>query len=623
MLTTAGEQAAAGLEVVPGLKRADLETPDPDWDNRWLGGGRAGAAVTVLAVVGPAVALAVMGYRYRWLADDGDIATRTVREILAGNGPVFNIGERAEVNTSALWTWLLAGVTYVSGRSVYPVVLAVSLVLGPASLLFASDATRRLYRLRPGAGLFLPVGAVVVAALPPFWEFMTSGLESPLIFCWIGLGWWLLVRVRPDSRGPLPYATAFVWGLGWLVRPDMAIATAFFLAALWFTLRPSGWRATALAASAFTVPLAYQVFRMGYYAQLVPNTAVAKSAGSFVFARGWAYLVNFVAPYLLWIPALLVLGLLVLCVPAARLPRYEHVKIATALGAGLCSVLYVVGIGGDFMHARMLLPGTFLLLLPAFVLPAPLAVNLRQGLAVVLTVLCALSWAVTCAGVLRLPDPARINASGVDDERAFWIGWTGDAHPTTPAPFLRHELGSGRQLTLLGRALREYGESNDRGLLFGLGKTGGLVAPLSYHVPVSMAVTTDLLGMTGAGSPLNALVVDNMGLAYPLASHLDLRKHARARHEKTVPLVWEIADYTPAWFTPTQTPTGLPPDTLSAAQVKAARTALRCGELAGFQTAVRAPLTWHRFVSNVFRSFSYTLLQVPSDPVAAEKEFCR
>ena len=122
-------------------------------------------------------------------------------------------------------------------------------------------------------------------ALPPFWDFVTSGLEDSLIFCWLGLCWWLLAGLRPDSRGRARWL-AFVAGLGWLVRPDMAIGTVAFLAALWYIVRP-GWRRWALlAVIAGAVPLAYQVFRMGYYGLLVPNTAVAKDASSTALPSG-------------------------------------------------------------------------------------------------------------------------------------------------------------------------------------------------------------------------------------------------------------------------------------------------------------------------------------------------
>mgnify|MGYP003456791854 CR=1 FL=1 len=46
-------------------------------------------------------------WQRRWIADDGLIVLRTVRNLLAGNGPVFNAGERVESNTSTLWTYLV------------------------------------------------------------------------------------------------------------------------------------------------------------------------------------------------------------------------------------------------------------------------------------------------------------------------------------------------------------------------------------------------------------------------------------------------------------------------------------------------------------------------------------
>ena len=53
------------------------------------------------------LAYAALAYHRRWIADDGMIAVRTVRQILAGNGPVYSPYERAETDTSTLWTLLL------------------------------------------------------------------------------------------------------------------------------------------------------------------------------------------------------------------------------------------------------------------------------------------------------------------------------------------------------------------------------------------------------------------------------------------------------------------------------------------------------------------------------------
>ena len=98
--------------------------------------------------VAPA-AWGVLGWRQRWIADDGLIVTRTVREILAGHGPVFNPGERVEANTSVLWTWLLALLTWASRLNVDTVVIASGLLLAPLGLLLALLGARELHRGRP------------------------------------------------------------------------------------------------------------------------------------------------------------------------------------------------------------------------------------------------------------------------------------------------------------------------------------------------------------------------------------------------------------------------------------------------------------------------------------------
>ena len=59
-----------------------------------------------LSVLAVAALFGWGAWQRRWIADDGLIVLRTVRNLLAGNGPVFNEGERVEANTSTLWTYL-------------------------------------------------------------------------------------------------------------------------------------------------------------------------------------------------------------------------------------------------------------------------------------------------------------------------------------------------------------------------------------------------------------------------------------------------------------------------------------------------------------------------------------
>lgn len=64
-------------------------------------------SITAISAALSAFSVAVLafygGWQRRWMSDDGLIVLRTVRNLLAGNGPVFNAGERVEANTSTLW----------------------------------------------------------------------------------------------------------------------------------------------------------------------------------------------------------------------------------------------------------------------------------------------------------------------------------------------------------------------------------------------------------------------------------------------------------------------------------------------------------------------------------------
>src|ERR1700692_2043754 len=133
--------------------------------SRWL---RGVLVVTVLFGWG--------AWQRRWIADDGLIVLRTVRNLLAGNGPVFNMGERVEVNTSTLWTYLMYIGSWVGGsmRMEY-VALALALVLSVLGVALVMLGTGRLYApsLRGRKAIMMPAGALVYIAIPPARDFAT------------------------------------------------------------------------------------------------------------------------------------------------------------------------------------------------------------------------------------------------------------------------------------------------------------------------------------------------------------------------------------------------------------------------------------------------------------------
>ncbi|WP_394303691.1 hypothetical protein [Sphaerimonospora cavernae] len=203
--------------------------------------------------VAAAAVMGLAGWQNRWISDDGLIAVRTVRQLVAGNGPVFNIGERVEANTSMAWTCLVALVSWMSRSDVAYVSVMLGLVCTVGAVVFAMLGAMALH---DGSRPLLPAGVLIVLALPPFWEFATSGLETGLAFAWIGSSWWLLVRAA--SGGPaLPLVV--VLGLAPLVRPELALVYPVFFAAL-LVLRQPGWRGAARwFAVSMALPVACQI----------------------------------------------------------------------------------------------------------------------------------------------------------------------------------------------------------------------------------------------------------------------------------------------------------------------------------------------------------------------------
>ncbi|MEY9887269.1 arabinofuranosyltransferase [Catenulispora sp. MAP5-51] len=582
--------------------------------------GRWSAALGNATIALPPAVWLLLGWHRRWITDDGLIAARTVRQILAGHGPVFNPGERVEANTSALWTWLLAAVSWVTQANVYTVIEWTGLVLAPTGLLFALLGARNVQRRIGASGPLIPLGAAVLLALPPFWDFVTSGLETSLIFCWLGLCWWLLSRVTEGGQGRV-YAAGAVVGLGWVVRPDMMLMTLAFGVALVLIVRPGRLASVKLAAATFAVPGLYEVFRMGYYGLLVPNTALVKEASSSDPGQGLTYLGNFVSPYLLWLPVLLIAASVPVLLPWGRIVRHDRFVILAAAAGGALSALYVVWIGGDFMHARMLLPSTFTLLMPVMAVPLPALAGMRAKLAVGAMAVVAV-WAGVCLVGFRLHQTIVIADSGITNERAFWVLRTGDAHPVDAAPYMKMVVGTGDETLALQRITGSQNPFNHRSLFYQDAKGQMVTLPLrtSYG---TIALPGDILGTLGAIVPLDGLAIDTHGLSYAVGSHMLTNGH-RIGHEKTTGMSWIIADYTVPGSTPVlvapNAPAGPPP--AAEPGVDAAHRALGCGDMKTLSQATRSPMTFHLFLRNIVDSVDRTEFRVQNDPTAAVGELC-
>ena len=535
-----------------------------------------------------ALVFAELAWRRRWMSDDGLIVLRTVQNILDGNGPVFNAGERVEANTSTLWTVIVTLGGLIPGVRLEWAAVISGLLCAVGGLVLAMDGARRLYR-PTGRAFMLPAGALLVCALSPFRDFATSGLETGLISLWLGGTWWMVVR-RAIGDTERSWPVALVLGLGPLVRPDMALFSAIAFAALLF-LAWRGWpRMLGLFAVAGALPLAYQIFRMGYYGLITPNTALAKEASAVHWDRGLRYLADFGSPYLLWLPVLVLAGTFALLVRQGPRNRLFFVLTAFPLVAGLAMALYVIRIGGDFMHGRMLLPALFAALLPV------MAVPFTRWTA--LAVAGVGAWAVVAVGWLRVPyeDTAKHYnaATGIADERGYWSAASGLEHPMYGEDYSA-AMG-------LPEALAVLHDSPSPTLLIA---HNGIWLRYTSDQPYSTLVVGSI-GALGRVAPLDARIHDVYGLVSPVAAHAEMAVAGRSGHEKDLPPAWDVAEAT-------QVTTGTP-DLVPQSEIAAAKLALQCPRIQEMLGSVRAPLTAGRFWDNLTGAFGRSALRYPAVP---------
>jgi hypothetical protein len=378
----------------------------------------------------------------------------------------------------------------------------------------------------------------------------------------------------------------------------------------------AGWgRRARLLIVAAALPLLYQVFRMGYYGVLVATPAIAKEGSRLRPAHGWSYLRNFVEPYVLVIPLLAVL--LAIAGPMVRqlMARGDHRALATigvVAGSGIVSATYVVLVGGDYVHARLLMPALFAVLAPWFVVAA--SVRYLEGIVV------TFAWAVLCVVALRpaasAPFDLDADGDGTYDLWQFTVGY------------------HGRSLTTEDRGFAERGPAQpwiDGGGLY-LGNvydSGGTPTGIAVADADAVVVATRAVGAMGYALGPEVRIIDLHGLADPLTAHQQLVARWLPGHEKLAAEAWLVARSA-------DDPDAVMPDQLTVAfgpwapprplefleQVAWARAALRCDSIEGLLDAAGERLTAGRFMTNIWQAIPNTDLRVSRDPREAFEANC-
>ncbi|MDB4988193.1 MAG: hypothetical protein JWN04_3371 [Myxococcaceae bacterium] len=306
--------------------------------------------------VGAMVVLFGLVLRDAWVTEDAYITLRTVDNLVHGFGLRWNIDERVQGYTHPLWMALLSAAYAVTREDYFTTVF-----VGVATSFAAMLALLKLSR----SGTHALIAVVLLTLSRSFVQFSTSGLENPLTHLLVAI-FVLLYVVRETELRWLALCAALIA----LNRSDaVLVAVPALLHACWLSYRAHGLKLAARELLLGVSPyLAWELFSLFYYGFLFPNTAYAKLNTGLpsreIVRQGFTYILNGLA----WDPAVLI----VTGLGTTFAFMQKRLREALLAVGALLYIVYVVRIGGDFMHGRFLTLPLFLsvcLIATARVLP--------------------------------------------------------------------------------------------------------------------------------------------------------------------------------------------------------------------------------------------------------------
>lgn len=288
-------------------------------------------------------------YYWPWQEDDAFISFHYAQNLVQGQGPVFNPGERVEGYSNPLWVLLAAGALKL-GLDPLPAARVLGLLAGLACLFLAWRLAQRL--LREGGAATDSLAALLapffLALSPVLARHAVTGLETvPYAALLTALAGGFGAGSGAAPRGRLNFGLPCGLLLLALLRPEGAAFALLILGWRLWAARGIGtgavtraWAETAL----FGVLLAaFLAWRWSYYGQLLPNTFHTKLTGETVDLRdGLHYGLDFLREN----GGAVTAGLFAAVLLGRRIPRLYWVLVSVvALQAA-----FVTAAGGDWMH---------------------------------------------------------------------------------------------------------------------------------------------------------------------------------------------------------------------------------------------------------------------------------
>ena len=304
-----------------------------------------------------------------WVAEDAFISFRSVDNLLAGHGPVWNVGERVQVYTHPLWYGLLA-LGKAAGADLFYFAVFLSYGISLATLAFILALANKF---RPNKYLLFAL-LLLFSLSRALIDYSSSGLENPLLHLLLMAYLWLWFGDRPMEQKY--FRAMLLFGLIYLTRPDGIIIVLPATAYLFIQrLQARGaWLKSSLLV--LSPVILWEIFSIIYYGSPVPNTALAKVNIDYpqiillYNALNYFYF-NYVFDGLS--STLLVLSILAACIWGNLRQRLLMLGLVLQLA-------YIFRVGADYMIGRFLSASLLLALVNLLMLLANWPIDLKGQL---------------------------------------------------------------------------------------------------------------------------------------------------------------------------------------------------------------------------------------------------
>ena len=438
------------------------------------------------------------------IVDDAYISFRFARNLVQGQGLVFNPGEYVEGYTNFLWTVLLAALLWITGIELPVLSVICNLVCFAANLVVVYLIGKTLLP-DPRPRVYVPIAVLLLAVQSTFTEFATSGLETMMAGLLINLGVLFMVR-RANTANALLAGSA--WILATMTRPDCSMFYALGgliigagALADWYRAGRKGrdaWASLLTRPLAFAIPLIpfalCMLWKYSYYGSLLPNTYYAKSAGEVYIKQGVIFFWTFFLASHYWVVYLLWILWILFPFGKSGAARFKWFSA----GAVLLYNMYVLKVGGDFMFGRFyhsLIPLLLLAMeqLVYRVLLHPERIKSRSP-----------TWACILVAVMLAASARGVNLFEAPKRIRWGIACEGTVYEMAsidPVRIRHHSFTEGR---LFGKALYDRG--------------------------IRPVIATGGIGMIGYYSRLE--VIDLRGLTDATIAHRPIDRRGRPGHEK-------------------------------------------------------------------------------------------